>query len=722
MSFMSWLDASGSSELDPVLDCLAFLARRSDRPSSPVLLRAGLALSVNGLLPFHQIEPALDQIGMRGYPLTRTLKGWPARRLPALIELDDERAAVLIELKQSDALLYLPGAPEPAWIPARELESVFTGRAVHVEADPTQERAGERPWDKARRNHWFWSEVYKVRKDLAPVLLAALVVNILAFAVPLFTMHVYDRVIPNKAIPTLWILALGVFLALGLDFALRLARSQLIDEVGRTLDARFSQKIFEKVMNIPLAERSGSTGALAKRVAEYEMVRDFFASTTVVLAIDIVFLFLFLGLITMLAGWLVIVPLVGIMVMFAAGMVLQKRMNQATEDALADSSLQHSVLVESIGGLETLKSARAEGHMLGRWRRLSDMTAATQEKMRRLTSVAVNLATLSQQTISIGLLIGGFYMFNAGHMSMGAIIAIVMLAGRALAPVGQFAFLITRAKQALATLHSLQRMMEAGDERVSAARTIVPEIRNGRIVLDHAGFAYPGAPRESLSDIRLTIEPGERIGIIGRVASGKSTLGRILCGLYQPTAGVMTVDGLDSRQYHPHQLRDAFRFVGQDSDLFSGSVRDNLLLGGARASDEQLVDAVRRSGADIFLSRDAAGFDLPVGERGGLLSGGQRSMLVLARALVSPCRMLFLDEPTGAMDSQTEAYFIDRLKGALVPGQTLLVSTHRHQMLAIVDRLVVIDGGRIIADGPRDEVLGRLQAVAGRPSDSEKMA
>ena len=718
MTSMTWLHAAPSRELDPVLDCLAYLARQSDRPSSPVLLRAGLALSSEGLLPFHQIEPALEQIGMRTAPLRRTLKGWPANRLPAIIELEEQRAAVLLQTKHTDALLYIPGASEPMWVPLNQIEPLFTGNAVQVEADPTQERAAERPWDTAVRRHWFWSEVYKVRKDLSPVLLAALVVNLLAFAVPLFTMHVYDRVIPNKAIPTLWVLALGVALALGLDFALRLARSQLIDEVGRTLDAKFSQKIFEKVMNIPLAERAGSTGALAKRVAEYEMVRDFFASTTVVLAVDVLFLVLFLGLITVLAGWLVLVPLTGIALMLVAGLVLQGRMTQATRDAMADSGLQHSVLVESIAGLETLKAARAEGQMLGRWRRLADMTAATQEKLRRLTSVAVNMASLAQQVISISLLIGGFYMFNAGTMSMGAIIAIVMLAGRALSPVGQFAFLTTRAKQAFATLESIQRMMDAGDERVSAVRSIVPEIRSGHVQLDHVGFAYPNAARHSLTDINLVIRPGERIGIIGRVASGKSTLGRLLCGLYAPTDGTMTVDGLDSRQYHPHQLRDAFRFVGQDAELFSGSVRDNLLLGGARATDEQLMEAVQRSGADIFLSRDAAGFDLPVGERGAMLSGGQRAMLVLARALVTPAKLLFLDEPTGAMDSQTEAYFIDKLRTALQPDQTLLVSTHRHQMLSLVERLIVIDQGRIVADGPRDAVLGQLQAAAAKQERS----
>jgi ATP-binding cassette subfamily C protein LapB len=705
---MHWLDAAPSREIDPVLDCLAFLARRADRPSSPVLLRAGLALSEKGTLPFHQVEPALEQVGMRAEPMVRRLKGWPSQRLPAILELADERAAVLLETRADDALIHAPGLDEPIWVPVGDLQRAFTGNAVFVEADPTRERESERPWDKAKRSHWFWSEVWKERRRFWPVILAALVINLLALAVPLFTMNVYDRVIPNKAVPTLWVLAVGVLIALAFDFALRVARSRLVDEIGRTLDGKLSQKLFEKVMNLPMASRQGSTGALARRVSEYELVRDFFASTTIVLLVDISFLVIFLFFIALLAGWLVMVPIVGIALMLVAGFALQKRMGRSAVDAQADSSLQHSVLVESIGGIETLKAAGAEGQMLGRWRRYSAMTAATNEEMRRTTAVAVNLAAVSQQLISVGLVVGGFYLFNAGKLSMGGIIAIVMIAGRAMAPVGQFAFLMTRAKQALTTMASLQVMMEADDERRQALRTIVPEIRVGKIELDHVDFTYPGAATPALADIGLKIEPGERIGVIGRVASGKSTLGRLLCGLYAPGNGVMLVDGLDSRQYHPHQLRNAFRYVAQDSDLFSGSVRDNLLLGAADADDQQLIDAVVRSGADIFLSRDAAGFDLPVGERGSRLSGGQRSLLVLARALVSPCKLLFLDEPTGAMDNQTEAYFIDHLKSALAPDQTLVVSTHRHQMLSIVDRLIIVDKGRIVADGPRATILEQL--------------
>ena len=702
---MHWLDAGASQEIDPVLECLSYLARESDRPSSPVLLRAGLALSEEGKLPFHQVEPALDQVGMRGDPVRRKLKGWPSAKLPAILELTDDRAVVLLETRGNDALVFAPGVAEPTWVPLDRLGEAFTGHAVVVEPDPSKERENERPWDKARRTHWFWSEVHKARREFWPILLAAFIINMLALAMPLFTMNVYDRVIPNKAAATLWVLALGVGLALVFDFVLRIARAQLVDEIGRKLDARLAQKLFEKVMNLPMASRQGSTGALARRVSEYELVRDFFASTTVVLAVDVVFLFLFMVLIAVLAGWLVIVPLVGIALMLAAGISLQRSMGKAAVDAQADASLQHSVLVESIAGAETVKAARAEGQLLGRWRRYSSMSAATQERMRKLTSVAINLAGICQQLISIGLLIGGFYQFNEGNMTMGAIIAIIMLAGRSVQPIGQLAFLITRGRQAMATLDSLQRMMESEDERQAGLRSIMPEVRAGHLELKDVTFRYPEAAKDSLSDLNLVVRPGERIGIIGRVASGKSTLGRVLCGLYAPSAGTYTVDGLDSRQYHPHQLRESLRFVGQDAELFSGSVRDNLMLGAAQANDAQLVDAVVRSGADIFLSRDAAGFDLQVGERGGRLSGGQRALLVLARALVNPSKLLFLDEPTGAMDTQTELYFIEHLKTALTKDQTLIVATHRHNMLSIVDRLLVIDGGRIIADGPRDQVL-----------------
>jgi ATP-binding cassette subfamily C protein LapB len=704
---------SAARAADTVLQCLQHVARLYDRPSAATVLMAGLALDERGRLPFHQIESAADRVGFRAHMTRR-----PARRLlrtqgPAILEMLDGSAAVLLESREKQLLIFDPANGQAGWRGLAGVAASYAGRLVLLEPDPSRERGLEGSAVEAQPEHWFWSEIRKAREGFVYVGLAAAVINLLAFAMPLFTMNVYDRIIPNKAAASLWVLALGVALALGFDFLLRLARARIIDEVGRDLDEKLAQRLFEKVMNIPLAARSGSTGGFARRLADFEVVREFFASTTVVLIIDILFVVVFLGLILALGGWLVVVPLVGIAAMLTAGWSLQKAMTAALRDAQADAGLQHSTLVEAIAGAETLKAVGAEGRMLGRWRRYADMSATTQEKLRRLTAVAVNLSSLCQQAISVGLVVGGFYLFNAGQISMGAIIAVVMVAGRALAPVSQFAFLMTRARQALLTMQALQKIMDAPDERETGVRSVAPVIGEGHVRMDHVSFRYAGADEDSLSEISLHIRPGERIGVIGKVASGKSTLGRLICGLYAPSNGSYAIDGFDSRQYHPHQLRQAFRYVGQEAELFSGTVRENLLLGGADATDDEMLAAIHRSGADAFLARGASGFDLSVGERGSRLSGGQRSFMALARALVRPSRLLYLDEPTGAMDPQSEQFFIAKLGQALRPGQTLVVSTHRMAMLDVVDRLIVMDRGRIIADGPKAQVL---QALAGAPS------
>lgn len=538
------------------------------------------------------------------------------------------------------------------------------------------------------------------------MLVASVIINLLAIALPLFTMNVYDRVIPNKAQATLWVLAIGVLLAFGLEFALRRARTSVIDEISRRLDLRLSQKIFGRLLATPLESRKGHTGALAARVAEYGVVRDFFAATTVTLIVDTVFLVVFVAVIALIAGWLALVPLAIIGMMAIAGWVLQRKVVSAAQDAQADHGLQQTLLVESIAGMETLKSLSGEGAMLGRWRRLAEVGSHSQGRLRDVNALAVGLAQTFQQMSTVCLVIGGYYLFASGAISMGAIIAIVMLSSRSLAPAGQIAFLLTRGRQARTTLDSIERLFDKDDERRRGTGLALSAIRNQPIGLENLAFRYPGASASALDGINLTITPGEKIAVVGRVASGKSTLGRILCGIYQPTDGAMMIGGIDSRQYRPQQVREAFRFVGQDAALFTGSIKDNLALGRLGTTDEALLDALRATGADQFLSRDAGGFDRPVGEGGRSLSGGQRSFLALSRALVSPSELLFLDEPTGAMDSQTEKLFVERLSHSMTPGQTLVISTHRPALFSICDRLIVLDNGHVVADGPIGDVIG----------------
>ncbi len=690
--------------IDSLSRCVAEIAARYSSAVSPAAF-AQLPKNADGRLPWHQADAALELAGVNFDASTRRKLPADASLYPALVELADEQFVIALEANETDLLVWKPDIEGELWVPRPEIAGEFAGRLYSIFANPDLQREGEAPWHAKARGHWFWGELRKERKSFWPVILASLVINMLAVALPLFTMNVYDRVIPNRATETLWVLGAGVALVFALEFALRRGRTAVLDQITRRLDLKLSQKIFGRLLATPLQERQGHTGSLAARVSEYTIVRDFFASTTVVLMIDVMFLFVFVGVIAIIGGWLALIPLGIITAMLIAGYFLQRKVTDAAQDAQADYGLQQTLLVESLAGMETLKSMGGEGGALGRWYRLADAGAHSQERLRNINSIAVGLAQTFQQVSTVSLIIGGYYLFAAGQISMGAIIAIVMLASRSLAPAGQIAFVLTRGRQANEMLASIERLFEASDERQKGGSLAPATISQPLISLKDVRFSYPEAGQPALDDINLEIKPGERIAIVGRVASGKSTLGRVLCGLYEPSEGTVLVDGLDASQYRPEHLRDALRFVGQDADLFSGSIRDNLSLGRRNATDERMLAALRQTGADQFLTRDSGGFERPVGEGGKRLSGGQRSFLALTRALVTPFELLFLDEPTGAMDSQTEKMFADKLSGALSDHQTLVISTHRPALFALCDRLIVLSNGRIAADGPIKQVL-----------------
>ena len=697
---------SEASDRDPVLFAIGRIAERHGAGCDAGLFDM-LPRDKAGMLPFHQTGAALDLVGMN-FEKRRVAK-LPTRpeAYPAIARLADGGAIALLEVNAGQVLAWETGASEAHWVPRGEMQVRFDGEMLTVAGDPDRLRDQNAPWHAKGATHWFWSELRRNREDFRPALLASLLINMLALALPLFTMNVYDRVIPNQAEATLWVLAIGVLLAFAFEFGLRTARTNVVDQLGRALDIRLSQKIFSRLLASPLSARQGSTGSLAARVNEYSIVRDFFASTTVTLIVDVAFLVLFIVVIAIIAGWLALVPLIAMMLMAGIGFVLQDKVADAARDAQADHGLQQTMLVESVAGMETLKSIAGERTMLGRWHGLAEMGSASQLRLRRVHAVAVSLASSFQQISSVSLVVGGYYLFASGAITMGAIIAIVMLASRSLAPAGQIAFLLTRFRQAREALESIERLFDAEDER-RLGTMAMPVTGKGRTVtLEGVKFAYPGTQIAALDGINLRFAPGEKVAVIGRVASGKSTLGRVICGLYPPQEGALLVDGIDARQFRSSALRKAFRFVGQDANLFTGSIRENLAMGRPGASDEEIVAALRNSGADTYLSRDAAGFDRQVGEQGRQLSGGQRAFLSLSRALVSPFELLFLDEPTGAMDSRTEALFVNRLQGALSPDQTLIVSTHRPALFALCSRIIIIDQGRVVADGPKEQVMAQ---------------
>ncbi|WP_164931255.1 type I secretion system permease/ATPase [Erythrobacter sp. HKB08] len=705
-------DIPHAATADPLLACVEELARHFGLPFDAAQGHT-LAKDAEGRTPMHQAGAALELAGLNYDRIERKRLPLDEDLYPALVERGEAAPAIIRQVTRDQVLLWTPESGEDVWVDRKAFAEEFGGGMYSVVGDPDRLREQGSPWYKKARHHWFWSELNKERRAFRSVLLASLLINLLALALPLFTMNVYDRVIPNKAVSTLWVLGVGVLLAFALEFALRTARTNVVDQIGRRLDMRLSQKIFSRVIGLPLASRQGSTGALAARVSEYGNVREFFASTSVVLVVDLLFLFVFVGVIAIIAGWLALVPITAMILMGIAGFILQRKVSEAARDAQSDHGLQQTLLVESVAGAETLKSLAGEGSIMGRWYTLSDIGSRSHQRLKRINSIAVGLASSFQQISTISLIIGGYYLFDSGAITMGAIIAIVMLSSRSLAPAGQIAFLLTRARQARETLTSIENLFDGEDER-TLGRTSPPAVpRRCSIKLDACSFAYPDAARAALDRVDLTIQPGEKIALIGRVASGKSTLGRILCGLYPPSDGAMLVDGIDSRQFRPSDLRRAFRFVGQDALLFTGSVKDNLQLGGPDAAEPQLHEALKAVGAEEFIARDEVGFDRQVGEQGRRLSGGQRAFIALARAFVSPSELLVLDEPTGNMDSRTEALFVDRLREKLQPEQTLVVATHRPALFSLCDRIIVLDQGRIVADGPKEQILAQARQSGG---------
>ncbi|MCZ8368401.1 MAG: type I secretion system permease/ATPase [Porphyrobacter sp.] len=697
------------SESDPLILAIARIATHFGTPDPRVLFNS-LPRDEAGTLPFHQASAALDLAGFNHETSTARRLPRQAVAYPLIARMQDGAVLALLDLSADDVLTFADAASEPVWTPVSSFEDDFSGEYISVVANPDTLRAKDAPWHAKGRNHWFWSELRKERKAFRSVLLASLLINLLALALPLFSMNVYDRVIPNRAEASLWVLASGVSLAFLLEFALRTARTNVVDEIGRRLDLSLSQKLFARILSIPMSGRRGSTGALAARVGEYTLVREFFASTTIVLIVDLAFLVLFLMVIAYVGGWLALIPLTALAFMAVAGMILQRQVIDAARDAQTDAGLQQTVLVESVAGMETLKSIAGERRLLGKWQSLARIGSHSHLRLRQISSKAVALATSFQQISSVSLVVGGYYLFAAGEITMGAIIAIVMLASRSLAPAGQIAFLLTRGRQAREALDSIEALFEADDERRQGSISLPHSKRGGYgITLEDMSFAYPASEIASLSGINLKIAPGERIAIVGRVASGKSTLGRLLCGLYPPSDGAVRIDGIDSRQFYPAELRRNFRFVGQDANLFTGSIRENIALGAPGASDAAIIDALVKTGADAYLTRDAAGFDREVGEQGRTLSGGQRAFLALSRAFMTPFELLFLDEPTGAMDSHTEALLVEKLKAALGSTQTLIVATHRPALFDICERIIVLNDGQIVADGPKAEILKNLR-------------
>lgn len=549
---------------------------------------------------------------------------------------------------------------------------------------------------------WLVTPMRRNSATYVKVAIAAVLVNLFGFMTSIFSMVVYDRVIPHNAMSSLVGLSIGLTIVVVFDFALKLLRSYFVDVAGADIDHDVGDDVFERIVKMRLELRKGSTGALTGLMRELEVLRDFFASITLVAVVDVPFIFITLGLIALIGGWIALVPAVLVPLVVIVGLFTQPAMDRLAADTMREGHVKQSVLVETIGAIETVKASGAGPLLTDRWRRSMRQQSSTALRQRLIGAIATTFAGSAGTIGYTGTVVVGAVLSASGDITIGALTACSILSSRAISPLGQIANLASRLAQTRTAYRQVTALMDQPVEGPTGEGLKLRTL-NGSIELRGVTFRYPGAAEPVLRDVSVKIAAGERVALLGRVGSGKSTFARLVLGLYPPEEGVVMIDGTDIRQFDPG-FRQSIGVSLQESVLFTGTIRENITLGRAGLDDDEMLRAAALSGTHDFVGRIANGYDLRLADRGEGLSGGQRQSIALARALAGRPRLLILDEPTSAMDNQTEQALIQRLLAEFAD-RTVIIITHRPQLLALAQRVVVFEGGKIAADGPRDQIL-----------------
>jgi len=692
---------------DPLLLALLSICKIMHSPHSAESLTAGLPL-VDNKLTLELFIRSAERAGFSTGLINRPLDKISNLVLPAILLLNDNKTCILIAKNNDQYTIVLPETDSgEKTINHEELEKEYTGSVFFIQAN---HKFDKRTTDSAtpKAKHWFWDVIYKSWPIYIEVLVASLLINTFALASPLFIMNVYDRVVPNHALETLWVLAIGVGIVFTFDFIMKSLRGYFIDAAGKRSDIILSATIFEKVMGIKMESRPASVGAFANNLHEFESFRDFLTSATLTTLIDLPFLFIFIAVIYMLGGNIALVPLCVVPLAILSGIAVQKPLKNTINELFKYSAQKGAILIESLTNLDSIKTSSAEGQMQRQWEQNIGQIARLGLKSRFYSSIAVNLTVFLQQMASVAVVIVGVYKISEGDLTTGGLIACTILTGRALAPVAQVASLLTRYHQARASLDSLNKMMTLAVEREPGKKFLHRPTFKGSIEFKNISFSYPEQPIKALDNISFKIKAGERVGFIGRIGSGKSTIEKLMLGLYEAQEGSILIDGTDIRQIDPSDLRRQIGYVPQDISLMFGSVKDNITLGSHFADDASILHAAELAGVTTFVNKHPAGFDMPVGERGASLSGGQRQSVAVARSLLLSPPIYIMDEPSNSMDNSTEEAFKQRFSGELNT-QTLILVTHRASLLTLVDRLIVMDGSQIVADGSKEKVLEALK-------------
>ncbi|MDG1692984.1 MAG: type I secretion system permease/ATPase [Methylophilaceae bacterium] len=697
-------------EKDNLADLLVLIADHYKIKTNQNQLKAGLPLVNDRLTPDLFIRAA-SKVGLFAKLATRNLSKISSLLLPVIINLKNHNGLLLtkIDLKKNNANIVTSDNIKKS-ISLPELEEMYDG-TIFLISDNYKFDARSAETQEQKNDHWFWGTIALSWRIYRDVLIASLLINIFALVGPLFTMNVYDRVVPNQAIDTLWVLASGVFLVYIFDFVIRMLRGYFVDIAGKKSDILISANIFERVMGMKLINRPVSIGAFASNLKDFESIRDFITSATILSVIDLPFVIIFLLVITYVGSALVFVPIAAIILIILYGFLIQPTLRSSIEKTFKASSQKNATLIEGLNGIETIKTLRMEGAMQSRWERSTAYISEWSIRSKFISSSATNICLFIQQTSIVIVIIYGVYLIGAGEVTMGGLIATVLLTARAISPVSQATNLSTRFYHAKAAYGSLNNIMNQPVERQNNTDYLNLEKIKGDITFEDVSFTYPNEKESVLKNINIKIDEGERVGFLGKVGSGKSTIFKLILKLYDPDQGMIKFDGLDSNQINIDELRKHIGYIDQNPNLFFGTLKDNIVSGFPEASDEQMLAVSKLSGVDAFASRHPLGYSMPVGEHGEKLSVGQRQSVAIARALIGQSPILLLDEPTSALDKANE----NLLKNNLLKStskKTLLLITHRTSMLDIVDRIIVVEGGKVVADGPKKDIINSLTKSA----------
>lgn len=699
--------------IDSLAECLLTVARIHNQEISRASLTSGLPL-VDGKLTPSLIPRAAKRLQMSSQLQRRKLSQINFNLLPAILLLNEseslpEKACVLqsIDHEQQIAHVAYPDLPDSfVEISLKQLESHYQGTVIYIRPEfKFDNRANQ-----VNKNslHWFWGVIRENRHLYRDILIASIFINLFAIAMPLFVMNVYDRVVPNHATETLWILAAGILIILIAELGMKLLRSWFIDLGANRADVKLSSAIMEKVLGMKMADRPSSSGSFVSNIQSFESIRSFIGSLTVVALVDLPFVLLFTTIVALIAPIMAIPIIVGAFLILSYAFFAQNKMHELSLDAMQAGSMRNATLYEGVSNLETLKSFNVENKTQADWEKSTIFLTRNAAKM-RLTSASISQgAQWVQHAVGISVIILGVYSIIEGNISQGALIAAYMLSSRAMGPIGQTAGLLSQYHYAATAYESLEEIMNKDSERPVDKTWISPPIIRGEIEFQNVNFKYPNDDRLALKNVSFKIKPGEHIAILGRNGSGKTTLEKLILGLYQPESGHILIDGVDLRHFDPALLRRNLGYMPQDISLFYGSLKDNITIAAPSSSDEEILKATHLSGLDDFIRSHPAGFDMPVGERGQLLSGGQKQSVALARAIINDPPVLIFDEPTGSLDFSSESQFINQMAQA-TQGKTLITITHRTPLLKLVSRIIVMDNGKVVADGPKESVLEALK-------------